>query len=82
MISVDTNVLIRMLVDDPGLPGQVRAARDMATKAGQILITQIVQVEAMSSHRPYLRRWALMRRWKRSRRTVAHGLTPPPWMHA
>jgi predicted nucleic-acid-binding protein len=47
MISVDTNVLVRMLVDDPGQPGQVIAARALATKAGQVFITQIVQVESV-----------------------------------
>jgi len=47
MISVDTNVLVRMLVDDPDQPDQVQVARTLATKAGQVFITQIVQVESV-----------------------------------
>jgi len=47
VISVDTNVLIRMLVDDLGHAGQMRAARELATRSGQIYITQIVQVESV-----------------------------------
>jgi len=47
VISVDTNVLIRMLVDDAGQPGQVQATRELATKAGQVFLTQIIQVESV-----------------------------------
>ena len=47
MICADTNVLIRILVDDVDQPGQMRAARELATNAGQIFIPQIVQVESV-----------------------------------
>jgi len=47
VISVDTNVLIRMLVDDAGQPGHVQAACELATKAGQVFLTQIIQVESV-----------------------------------
>ncbi len=47
MIAVDTSVLIRMLVDDPGQPDEVQAARELATRAEQVFITQVVQTEAV-----------------------------------
>lgn len=45
MISVDTNVLVRALIDDPGEPRQSAAARTSLKKAGEVYVTQIVQVE-------------------------------------
>jgi predicted nucleic-acid-binding protein len=33
MIAIDTNVLVRILVDDPGQPAQVDAARALASQA-------------------------------------------------
>ena len=47
MISVDTNVLVRILVDDTAQPGQVRAARETAKKAGAVFVPQVVQVETV-----------------------------------
>jgi predicted nucleic-acid-binding protein len=47
MITVDTNVLVRILVDDPGAPEQVRAARELAKSAGTLFVPQIVQVETV-----------------------------------
>ena len=47
MIAVDTNVLVRILVDDPGQPGQVAAARTLASQAKQVFLPLIVQVEAV-----------------------------------
>lgn len=47
MIAVDTNVLIRVLVDDPGQPAQVNSAKALIKKAGEVFISQIVQVEAV-----------------------------------
>ncbi len=47
MIAVDTNVLIRILVDDLDHAGQMQAARELASKSGQIFIPQIVQVESV-----------------------------------
>lgn len=45
MWAVDTNVLIRALVDDPGAPDQCRAARQLLAREGRVHVTQIVQVE-------------------------------------
>lgn len=47
MISVDTNVLVRALVDDPGAPHQTTAARASLKRAQQIHVSQIVQVETV-----------------------------------
>ena len=47
MLAVDTNVLIRALVDDPGQPAQVEAAKVLLKKAGEVFISQIVQVETV-----------------------------------
>ncbi len=47
MIAVDTNVLVRVLVDDPGQPAQVEAAKALLRKAGEVFISQIVQVETV-----------------------------------
>lgn len=47
MLAVDTNVLIRALVDDPGQPAQVEAAKALVKKAGEVFIPQIVQVETV-----------------------------------
>jgi predicted nucleic-acid-binding protein len=46
MLAVDTNVLVRVLVDDPEAPEQCRAARQIVSEAGEIAISQVVQVEA------------------------------------
>ena len=45
MISLDTNVLVRVLVDDPDNPSQNKSARILAAKYKQFYITQIVQAE-------------------------------------
>ena len=47
MIAVDTNVLVRILVDDPGQPAQVAAARALASRAGRVFVPIVVQVEAV-----------------------------------
>lgn len=52
MWAVDTNVLTRALVDDPGAADQCRAARQLLAREGRIYVTQIVQVELV---------WLLMR---------------------
>lgn len=44
MITLDTNVLVRILIDDQEAT-QMRAARKLAQKAKQVYIPQIVQVE-------------------------------------
>lgn len=47
MIAVDTNVLVRVLVDDPDEKRQVAAARARVRRAGQVYVPQIVQVETV-----------------------------------
>ncbi len=46
MIAIDTNLLVRILVDDPGQPRQVTAAREIA--AG-VLRTQVVYTQTTMS---------------------------------
>lgn len=45
MIAADTNVMVRILVDDPEQPGQVQTARKLASQAQQLYVPQIVLVE-------------------------------------
>jgi predicted nucleic-acid-binding protein len=47
VIAVDTNVLVRVLVDDPGQRAQVAAARSQVKRAGQVWVAQIVQAETV-----------------------------------
>jgi predicted nucleic-acid-binding protein len=47
VITVDTNVLVRILIDDPGAPEQTLAARDVARKADVLFVPQIVQAETV-----------------------------------
>lgn len=45
MIAVDTNVLVRILIDDDGAIHQVKTARQFAKKHKKLFIPQLVQVE-------------------------------------
>lgn len=45
MIALDTNVLLRALVDDPDSPEQCRTVRARLNKEPQAFIPQIVQAE-------------------------------------
>ena len=47
MISVDTNVLVRILVDDPGAEGQMLVARKLLDSSSAVYVTQVVQVETV-----------------------------------
>lgn len=47
MLSVDTNVLVRVLVDDPAAPEQCRSARQTLSAAGAVYVTQVVQIETV-----------------------------------
>lgn len=47
MIAVDTNVLVRALVEDPGEPRQCAAARAQLKQAAEVFVPQIVQVETV-----------------------------------
>jgi predicted nucleic-acid-binding protein len=65
MIAVDTNLLVRILADDPGQPAQVAAARALASKSQQIFVPLIVQVETV---------WVLESGYKLSKETVIRVL--------
>ncbi|MHB1947833.1 MAG: PIN domain-containing protein [Gammaproteobacteria bacterium] len=45
MIAIDTNVLVRILIDDDGAVNQVKTARQFAKKHKKLFIPQLVQVE-------------------------------------
>ncbi len=45
MIAIDTNVLVRIVVDDEKQANQVKIARQFAKKHNKIYISQVVQVE-------------------------------------
>ncbi|MDP1615221.1 MAG: type II toxin-antitoxin system VapC family toxin [Methylococcales bacterium] len=45
MIAIDTNVLVRIIVEDTGQIEQTKIARELAKTAQKVYITQIVQVE-------------------------------------
>ena len=47
MIAVDTNVLVRIVADDPGQLTQVGAARALATRSKQVFVPLVVQVETV-----------------------------------
>ena len=45
MLALDTNVLVRVLVDDPTALDQCRTARQIVSEAGEVSVAQIVQIE-------------------------------------
>lgn len=47
MLAVDTNVLARVLVDDPAALDQCRSARNAVSEAGEVFISQVVQIETV-----------------------------------
>ncbi len=47
MIAVDTNVLVRLLIDDPQSKAQVVAAKALLKEQGPVFVAQIVQVEVV-----------------------------------
>ena len=47
MIAIDTNVLVRVLVDDPGAPQQNERARASVARAKRVFIPQPVQIETL-----------------------------------
>lgn len=72
MIAVDTNVLLRALVDDPTDPRQCTAARALIARAGQVRVGSIVFVETL---------WVLHKRYRAARDEVsriARGLLDHP----
>ena len=47
MFAIDTNVLVRLLVDDPGDPGQCAAARDFVAGQQMVMIPETVLLECV-----------------------------------
>jgi predicted nucleic-acid-binding protein len=45
VIAIDTNVLVRIIVEDAGQPEQTKIARDLVENAQKVYLSQIVQVE-------------------------------------
>jgi predicted nucleic-acid-binding protein len=45
VIAVDTNVLVRLLVNDSADQAQIEVAKNLLRAAGQVYVPQIVQVE-------------------------------------
>jgi predicted nucleic-acid-binding protein len=47
MIAIDTNVLVRALVDDPDSQEQCRQARDLIVNHGDVWVCRIVLIETV-----------------------------------
>lgn len=47
MLALDTNVLVRVLIDDPDAPAQCAAARAEVQAAGEVYVSQMVQIETV-----------------------------------
>jgi len=47
MLALDTNVLVRVLVDDPTAMGQCHRARTTVSEAGEVYVPQVVQIETI-----------------------------------
>ena len=47
MLGLDTNVLIRLLIDDDSAPKQCLAARQLVSEAGKTYVPQVVQIETV-----------------------------------
>ena len=47
MIAIDTNVLVRILVDDPGAEEQCRLARELIGSHDTLWVNQIVLIETI-----------------------------------
>jgi len=65
VIAADTNLIVRILVDDPGQPEQVRIARKIASDAKQLFVPQIVAVELV---------WVLQSAYKLDKATIVRVL--------
>lgn len=61
MIAVDTNVLLRALVDDSDAPAQCAAAQLLIADAGQVRVASIVFMETL---------WVLLNRYRAPRKAV------------
>lgn len=47
MLALDTNVLVRILIDDPQAARQCVAARRVVSDAGRVYVPQVVQIETV-----------------------------------
>lgn len=47
MIAIDTNVLVRVLIDEPGQEAQISAARALVADAEGVFVPQVVLVETV-----------------------------------
>ncbi|MDP1526900.1 MAG: type II toxin-antitoxin system VapC family toxin [Rhodocyclaceae bacterium] len=47
MLALDTNVLVRILIDDPDAPTQCATARAEVQAAGEAYVSQVVQIETV-----------------------------------
>ncbi len=65
MIALDTNILVRVLVDDPSNPDQVAAARRTVAQQSSVYVPQIVQVETV---------WVLRRAYGFSKSDIVKAL--------
>lgn len=65
MIAVDTNVLVRVIVDDEESPEQSQQARTLVQVAGAVWISQIVQVEFV---------WVLERAYELDKAEIVQAL--------
>lgn len=65
MIAIDTNVLVRVIVEDTGQSEQTNIARELVRAAQQVYITQIVQVECT---------WVLAKVYKISKSSLVNVL--------
>jgi predicted nucleic-acid-binding protein len=47
VLALDTNVLVRILIDDPQSAKQCAAVRKLASAAGNVYVSQVVQIETI-----------------------------------
>lgn len=75
MITIDTNVLVRAIVDDAGQPEQTQKARALVEKAQRVYVPQIVLVEFI---------WVLTKTYKIDKTTLLgvlkHFLVNPAYV--
>ena len=65
MRAVDTNVIVRVLIDDPDEPGQTGAARELVRQERTVLVPDLVLVEMT---------WVLRTSYRFSRAMVAKAV--------
>jgi predicted nucleic-acid-binding protein len=66
VITIDTNVLVRVIVEDGGQPEQTQIARELVENAQRVYVPQIVQVETI---------WVLTKTYKIDKATLLEVLT-------